>query len=51
MEKNININIKRLEEGYYLATSDNFHEMVAKGKTIFEALEAAKVEIKRLLKV
>lgn len=42
MEKRINIHIKKLPEGYYLATSDNLQGLIAQGRTITETLEIAR---------
>lgn len=49
MESVININIKRLPSGDYLATSKNFMGLKATGKTIEAALISAKEMIKKLL--
>ena len=49
MEKIINLHIKKLPEGYYLATSDNIQGLVAQGRTITETLEIARDVAKKLL--
>jgi predicted RNase H-like HicB family nuclease len=49
MEKVINIHIEKLEEGIYLATSDNLQGLVAQGRTVSETLEIAKDVAKKLL--
>ncbi|MBC7915325.1 MAG: DUF1902 domain-containing protein [Pyrinomonadaceae bacterium] len=49
MEKQINIHIEKLPEGYYLATSDNLQGLVAQGRTITETLEIARDIAKKLL--
>lgn len=51
MESIISINIKKLPTGYYQATTDNSHGIVAKGKTISEALTAAKNALRKILEV
>jgi len=35
------IKIEKLEEGVYLATSDNLQSLVAQGRTIAETMEIA----------
>lgn len=42
METIINIRIERLPKGYYLATSDDIHGLIAQGRTITETLEIAR---------
>lgn len=49
MEKIINLHIKKLPEGYYLATSDNVQGLIAQGRTITETLEIARDVAKKLL--
>ena len=49
MEKQINIHIEKLPEGYYLATSDNLQGLVAQGRTIAETIEIAQDVAKKLL--
>jgi len=49
MEKIINIHIKKLPEGVFLATSDEIQGLVAQGRTINETLEIARDVAKKLL--
>lgn len=49
MEKIINIHIEKLPEGYYLATSEDIHGLVAQGRTITETIEIACDVAKKLL--
>jgi len=49
MEKVINLHIKKLPEGYYLATSDSIQGLVAQGRTIAETIEIAKDVAKKLV--
>jgi len=49
MENTIDIHIKKLSSGSYLATSNDFGELFAHGKTIYEALEAAKLNLKKFI--
>jgi predicted RNase H-like HicB family nuclease len=49
MEKQINIHIEKLPEGYFLATSVNLQGLVAQGRTITETLEIARDVAKKLL--
>lgn len=49
MEKLIKINIEKLPEGFYLATSDEIQGLVAQGRTISETLEIAKDVAKKLI--
>jgi predicted RNase H-like HicB family nuclease len=49
MERVINLHIKKLPEGYYLATSDNIQGLVAQGRTISETIEIAKDVAKKLI--
>ena len=49
MEKIINIHIKKLPEGVYLATSKNMPGLVAQGRTVTEALEIARDVDRKLL--
>ena len=37
----VSIKIEKLEEGVYLATSDNLQGLVAQGRTIAETMEIA----------
>ena len=41
MERLINIKIEKLDEGGYLATSDDFEDLMAQGSTLEETLEIA----------
>ena len=49
MERIVNINIEKLPEGYYLATSDDVQGLVAQGRTIEETLEIARDVAKKLI--
>jgi predicted RNase H-like HicB family nuclease len=49
MERIIRIQVERLPEGLYLATSDDIQGLVAQGRTIAEALEIARDIAKKLL--
>jgi len=49
MEIIINIHIEKLEDGYYLATSDDIQGLIAQGRTIAETLEIARDVAKKLL--
>ena len=49
MEKIININIEKLPEGYYLATSDDIQGLIAQGRTVAETIEIARDVAKKLL--
>ena len=51
MEKIININIEKLPEGYYLATSDSIQGLVAQGRTVTETIEIARDVAKKLPEV
>jgi len=51
MEKIININIEKLPEGLYLATSDDVQGLVAQGRTIAETMEIASDIAKKLLEL
>jgi len=50
MEGTIQIHIKKLPEGVYLATSDGIQGLVAQGRTITETLEIARDIVKELMK-
>ena len=41
MERLINIKIEKLDEGGYLATSDDFEDLMAQGETMQETLDIA----------
>jgi predicted RNase H-like HicB family nuclease len=49
MEKIINLQIEKLPEGYYLATSENIQGLIAQGRTISETLEIARDVAKKLI--
>ncbi len=49
MEKIVNLQIEKLPEGFYLATSDNVQGLIAQGRTIAETIEIAKGIAKKLL--
>jgi predicted RNase H-like HicB family nuclease len=49
MERQVNIHIEKLPEGFYLATSDNLQGLVAQGRTITETLEIARDVAKKLI--
>ncbi len=49
MERVINIQIERLPEGFYLATSESIQGLVAQGRTITETLEIARDVARKLL--
>lgn len=49
MERVINIQIEKLPEGFYLATSDSIQGLVAQGRTITETLEIARDVAKKLI--
>ena len=49
MEGTIQIHIKKLPEGVYLATSDDIQGLVAQGRTITETLEIARDIVKKLM--
>jgi predicted RNase H-like HicB family nuclease len=49
MERIINIHVKKLPEGLYLATSKDMPGLVAQGRTATEALEIARDVARKLL--
>jgi predicted RNase H-like HicB family nuclease len=49
MEKLLTIQIERLPEGVYLATSENLQGLVAQGRTIAEVLEIARDVARKLI--
>jgi predicted RNase H-like HicB family nuclease len=49
MERIVNLHIKKLPEGMYLATSDELQGLVAQGRTIQETVEIARDVAKKLL--
>jgi len=49
MERLIQIQIEKLPEGMYLATSDDIQGLIAQGRTVNETLELARDVARRLL--
>jgi len=49
MERQINIHIEKLPEGFYLATSDNLQGLIAQGRTIAETIEIARDVARKLI--
>ncbi len=49
MEKIINIHVKKLPEGVYLATSKDIPGLVAQGRTVTESLEIARDVVRKLI--
>jgi predicted RNase H-like HicB family nuclease len=49
MEIMINVHVEALDEGGYLATSEDVQGLVAQGRTVQETLEIAKDVARRLL--
>ena len=49
MEKAVNILIKKLPDGVYLATSDELQGLVAQGRTVAETLEIARDVARKLI--
>lgn len=49
MEQIVNLHIEHLQEGVYLATSDDIPGLVAQGRTVTETLEIARDVAKKLL--
>ena len=49
MERLIQVQIEKLPEGVYLATSDDIQGLVAQGRTVNETLELARDVARRLL--
>jgi predicted RNase H-like HicB family nuclease len=49
MEKVVNIHVKKLPEGVYIATSDDVPGLVAQGRTVTEVLEIARDVARKLL--
>lgn len=45
----VSLNIERLDEGIYLATSDKLPGLVAQGRTIAEAMEIAQDVARKLI--
>jgi predicted RNase H-like HicB family nuclease len=48
MERMINLQIEKLPEGVYLATSDDVQGLVAQGRTVSETIEIARDVARRL---
>ena len=48
-EYQLHLQIKRLETGEYLATSDDFPGLVAQGRTVAEAVEIAQDVARKLI--
>jgi len=49
MERMINLQIEKLPEGVYLATSDSIQGLVVQGNTITETIEIARDVAKKLI--
>ncbi len=49
MEGTIHIQIEKLPEGVYLATSDDIQGLVAQGRTITETMKIARDVVDKLL--
>jgi predicted RNase H-like HicB family nuclease len=49
MEAIINIKIEKLEEGGYLATSEDIQGLIAQGRTIAETMEIAQDVARKLI--
>jgi len=49
MERIVNLQIERLPEGVYLATSDNVQGLVVQGRSITETIEIARDVAKKLI--
>ena len=49
MESIINVHIKKLPEGVYLATSEDIQGLVAQGRTVTETIEIARDVAKKLI--
>jgi len=49
MEKIVNLQIEKLPEGVYLATSDNIQGLVVQGNSITETIEIARDVAKQLI--
>jgi predicted RNase H-like HicB family nuclease len=49
MEKFVNLQIEKLPEGVYLATSDNIQGLVVQGNSITETVEIARDVAKKLI--
>ena len=51
MERIVNLQIEKLPEGVYLATSDNVQGLVVQGNSITETIEIARDVAKKLIEV
>lgn len=49
MERVVTLNVEKLPEGVYLATSDDVQGLVAQGRTIAETMEIARDVARKLL--
>ena len=49
MERVVNLQIEKLPEGVFLATSDNVQGLVVQGNSIIETIEIARDVAKKLL--
>lgn len=49
MSYSIDLNIEKLPEGFYLATSEQIQGLVAQGRTINETIEIAKDVARKIL--
>jgi predicted RNase H-like HicB family nuclease len=49
MEKMVNLQIEKLPEGVYLATSDSIQGLVVQGNSITETIEIARDVAKKLI--
>ena len=49
MERIVNLQIEKLPEGVYLATSDNIQGLVVQGNSITETIEIAKDVAKKII--
>jgi len=49
MERIVNLQIEKLPEGVFLATSDNLQGLVVQGNSIIETLEIARDVAKKLI--
>ncbi|MDR2232211.1 MAG: hypothetical protein LBE56_03690 [Tannerella sp.] len=49
MERIVNLQIEKLPEGVYLATSDNVQGLVVQGNSITETIETARDVAKKLI--
>ena len=49
MERFVNLQIEKLPEGVYLATSDNIQGLIVQGNSITETIEIARDVAKKLI--